>query len=79
MLKFLEEVKLGVIFTPVHFKIAKEKDLTKNLEKRPPAQFWPKMSIFKKTQHSIFHETFENKYFELIYMYLDTKFIAIRH
>ena len=26
---------------------------------------------------SNFHETFENKYFELIYMYLDTKFIAI--
>ena len=38
MLKFLE-VKLGFIFTPVHFKIAKEKDLVKNLEKRPPAQF----------------------------------------
>ena len=39
MLKFLEEVKLGFIFTPVHFKIAKEKNLAKNLEKRPRAQF----------------------------------------
>ena len=30
MLKFLEEVKLGFIFTLVHLKIAKEKDLAKN-------------------------------------------------
>ena len=39
MLKFLEEVKLGFIFIPVYFKIAKETDLAKNLEKRPRAQF----------------------------------------
>ena len=39
MLKFLEEVKLGFIFTPVYFKIAKENYLVKNLEKCPHAQF----------------------------------------
>ena len=33
MLKFLE-VKLGFIFTPVHFEIAKENYVAKNLEKR---------------------------------------------
>ena len=56
MLKFLEEVKLGFIFTPVNFKILKEKYLAKNLEMCPRAQFWPKMSIFKKTQRPIFME-----------------------
>ena len=39
MLKFLEEVKLGLIFTQVHFEKAKEKDLAKNFEKRPCVQF----------------------------------------
>ena len=39
MLKFLKEVKLVIIFPPVHFKIAKKKDLAKNLEKRPHTQF----------------------------------------
>ena len=58
MLKFLEEVKLGFIFTPVHFKIVKEKDLAKNLEKRPRTQFWPKMSIFEKMQRPIFMTLF---------------------
>ena len=63
MLKYLEEVKLGFISTPVHFKVVKEKDLAKNLEKRPRAQFWPKMSIFKKTQCPIFMKLSKNKYF----------------
>ena len=70
MLKFLEEVKPGFIFTLVHFKIAKEKYLAKNLEKRPSAQFWPKMSFFKENATSNFHETFKNKYFEHIYIHL---------
>ena len=50
MLKFLEEVKLGVIFTLLHFKKTEEKDFAKNLEKHPRVQFWPKMLSFKKTQ-----------------------------
>ena len=49
MIKFLEEAKLGFIYTPVHFKIAKERDLVKNYEKRPRAQYRPKVPIFKKT------------------------------
>ena len=39
MLKFREEAKVEYIFTPIHFKIAKEKDLAKNLEKGPRTQF----------------------------------------
>ena len=54
MLKFIDEVKLGFIFTLVYFKIAKEKYLAKNLEKPTRGQFWPKMLIFKKTQRPIF-------------------------
>ena len=39
MLKFLEQVQLGFIFTAVNFKITKGRKLAKNLEKRPRAQF----------------------------------------
>ena len=45
--------------------------------KAPRTQFWPKMSIFKKMQSLIFINFSKNKYFELIYLYLDTEFIAI--
>ena len=48
MLKFLEEVKLGFIFTPAHLKIGKEKDLAKNLEKPHTLEIRATHSFLKK-------------------------------
>ena len=50
MLKFLEQVDIGFIFKTNNFKIEKGIKLAKNLEKRPHTKFWPKTSIFEKTQ-----------------------------
>ena len=54
MLKFLERVKLEVASINGNLKTALVWKPAQNLEKRPYAQFWPKMSIFKKTQYPIF-------------------------
>ena len=48
MLKFLEEVKLRFIFTPVHFKIAKENILQKILKSALTLNFDPKCPFLKK-------------------------------
>ena len=54
MLKFLEQVNGVILFTAISIKIVKEGRFAKKLEKRPHAEFWPKMSISEKTQYPIF-------------------------
>ena len=55
LLKFLEHVDLVIFFTAVQFKKVSGRKFAKNLEKRTGrAWIWPKKSIFKKTQSSIF-------------------------
>ena len=48
MLKFLEEVKHGFIFTPVYFKIAKKKILRKILKGALLLNFEPKCQFSRK-------------------------------
>ena len=76
MLKFLE-VKLVFIVTPVNFKGAKEKDLANKYCKAPSCSILTQNVNFQENATSNFHETIKNKYFELIYIYLDTKFVQL--
>ena len=75
MFKFLEEVKIVILFTAAFFKIMSWRKLAINLEKHPRTQFWSKTSIWEKMQcSSNFHATFKIKLSDLIiYIYLDTK------
>ena len=53
-LKFCNLVVLAMIFSATNLEIKRNWKLAQNLKKRPHAQFWPKTSIFTKTQYPIF-------------------------
>ena len=59
MLKFLEQVKLGVTSIAVNLKTAYVRKHAQNLEKRPRTQFWPKNVNFQENIMSNFHATFK--------------------
>ena len=75
MLKFLEQVKLVIIFIVINFIIANATKFAKILKSALVPNF-DRNRHFKENAMSKFHAIFKNRFLDLIYIYLDTKIIS---